>query len=79
MKFIVTMKDPDGPYDSVPDAVKAWLVASGLPAHEQKLLEESRREELDAFKGQWMEFGEYVSIEFDTDAGTATVLPAKRD
>lgn len=77
MKFVVTMKDPDGPIDSIDDAVKASLKATKLPVHEQDILREARAEELSTFTRQWLEYGEYVSLEFDTDAGTVTVLKAK--
>lgn len=32
------------------------------------------REEAKAFAGQWVEYGECVDVEFDTEDGTATVL-----
>lgn len=32
------------------------------------------RKELERFLDRWITYGEYVTIEFDTDAGTAKVV-----
>jgi hypothetical protein len=75
MKFHVTMKDPDGPYDSIrlaaTESVKAM---KGLSDEEKEDLAESRVLELQEFAGQWIKYGEYANIEFDTEKGTATLL-----
>lgn len=36
--------------------------------------DEGEREEAGAFAAQWVDYGEYVYIEFDTEAGTAAVV-----
>lgn len=75
MKFSVTFKDPDGPYDSIQDAAKAQVDAmTGIDEDEREGLLESRVGKLREFTGQWLKYGEYVTIEFDTEAGTATVV-----
>ena len=56
MKFTVTLKDPDGIYDSIDEAAK----------EEAKRIEET--------VGGFFEYGDYVHIEVDTDAGTAILV-----
>ena len=72
-KFRVTLKDPDGPADCIGDAARTSL-PEGLSAEEREAIIGIRREELSRFAGQWLEYGEYAQIEFDTEAGTATLL-----
>ena len=78
MKFIVTFKDPDGPSDSIDEAARKSIAAiEGLSEPEREALEEKRIEALREATAKWFKWGEYVDIEIDTEAGTATVLPAK--
>lgn len=81
MKFTVTFKDPDGPCNSIEEAGEqcARSVSGFDQMHEdeQQDLIESRREKIKKLCDRWFRYGEYVDIEIDTDAGTATVLPAK--
>ena len=78
MKFTVTMKDPDTLWDSVNDAAKMYAAGQeGLDEDEREAVAERRAEKLRDFASEWFTYGEYVSVEFDTDAGTATVLKAK--
>ena len=74
MKFTITFKDPDGVYDSLRDAVIGSM-EEGLSDEETNLLYEHRCEKLSDFIEDWVEFDEYITIEFDTGAGTATVVP----
>jgi hypothetical protein len=74
MKIRVTMKDPDGMYDCVQDAVTAEVTALGLPADEAEMVIEARAEKVRAAIKTWVEYGEYLTVEFDTDAMTATVV-----
>jgi len=62
MKFRVYMKDPDGIHDSIAEACDE---------------NEQTRECLFEFIKRWCMYGDYITIEFDTDAGTATVLEVK--
>jgi hypothetical protein len=73
VKFTVTMKDPDGLHTSLEDAVFGAM-PEGLPKEEQEMLMESRREKARKFAGKWLEYGEYVELEFDTEAGTCVVV-----
>ena len=72
-KFRVTLKDPDGPADCIGDAARTSL-PEGLSEDEREAIIDIRRAELQRFAGQWLEYGECARIEFDTDAGTATLL-----
>lgn len=76
MKFQVTLKDPDGFEDGIVDASKASVAAvGGLEPIEKGRLRDSRRNDLYEHLKKWVEHGEYITVEFDTVAGTATVVP----
>jgi hypothetical protein len=78
VKIKVTLKDPDTMQDAVRDAVTRDVKALGLSARESALLIEDRTEnESTEITHRWMEYGEYLSVEFDTEAGTATVVERK--
>jgi len=75
MKFRVTFKDPDGPYDCLTDAAKESVASiEGIDKDEREALANARREELKKLTDRWFEYGEYVTIEIDTEAKTATVV-----
>lgn len=76
MKFTITFKDPDGVYDSLRDAARQ-AVPEGLDDEEREDLIATRREKLTEAIEPWVQYDEYISIEFDTEAGTATVLRNK--
>lgn len=78
MKFRITLKDPDGFYEGIRDAAESSLKKEkGLSAEERESLIESRVEKIGESLKKWVEYGEYVDIEFDTDAMTATVCEEK--
>lgn len=78
MKFTVTLKDPDGFSESVKDAVDESVdELDGLDDEEKDALREVRSEKTWEKLEQFVEHQEYVTIEFDTDAGTATVVKRK--
>lgn len=75
MKFRVTMKDPDTLGDAIDDAVRAELkTVGGLTDNERETLLDDRRDAVKAVTAKWFEWGEYVTIEIDTDANSATVI-----
>lgn len=76
MKFKVTLKDPDGFYDGVAVAVRDSVNALPdlLDDEERKVVTERRTKATWKRLAKFVEYQEYVEIEFDTDAGTATVL-----
>lgn len=72
MKFQITLKDPDGIYDAVKAAVE-----SNKPANLGELENtwiDLKMDGLFTTLNRWFEYGEYVTIEIDTDLMTATVL-----
>lgn len=77
MKVRVTIKDPDVLDDSVLEAVEESANgASGLDADERRALVKRRATRIrDELVEKWVEYGEYYVIEFDTDEGTAVVIP----
>jgi hypothetical protein len=79
MKIKITLKDPDGVSNAIMDAVKEQLAAiSGLDERERDELADGRTEQIGEKLGRWITYGEYVSIEFDLDTMTATVLERGR-
>jgi hypothetical protein len=77
MKISVTLKDPDTFYEAVRDAVTEDVRALKLPADESKAMAEIRRTKAFQAIERWVDYGEYVTIDFDTEAGTATVREKK--
>jgi CRISPR/Cas system-associated protein Csm6 len=75
MKVVVSLKDPDGFADSVNETVKREVSKLGLDHDEAAAVEEKRLDKAWKALGKFVQYGEYVTIEFDTDAGTATVVP----
>lgn len=78
MKIRVTMKDPDAPLDAISEAVKNSLSGSGLSKSELEKVEQIRANQVGDALHKWIRHGEYLTVEFDTDAGTATVIEAQR-
>lgn len=75
MKFKVYMKDPDVLHDGIDEAIDAELKASGLPDDEQEALREIRHEKAADVASKWFEYGEYLTVEIDTDTETIRVVP----
>jgi hypothetical protein len=76
MKIGVTFKDPDGVYESIAQAMaeqERGLVAGGMADDEAEAAIEIRREKVGDALRRWVEYGEYLTVEFDLDAHTATV------
>lgn len=78
MKFTVQFKDPG----ALGDAIKAAAQMSaeridGLSEDEREAVEEKRAEAFRALCDKWFRYGEYVEIEIDTEAKTATVVPQR--
>lgn len=78
MKFKVTMKDPDTLHDAINDAVKAQIQEIGITDEDEiEALQEKRAEKVRELCNAWFEYGEYLTVEIDTEAKTATVCKAK--
>lgn len=77
MKFKVTMKDPDTLQDAISDAVADDLAKiEGLSDDDRKNLLDGRKAAAAEVAAKWFKYGEYVTVEIDTEAQTATVCAA---
>jgi hypothetical protein len=75
MKFQVTFHDPDALQDSLEEACRESVAdLLGLTPKEKDRLIESRVEKAFEDVEQWFDCQEYVTIEIDTDKGTAVVV-----
>ncbi len=72
MKIRITLKDPDGIYECITDAIKATR-PQGLSDSEWEDIAEERRSAISHSK--FIEYGDYVTVEIDTDTNTAIVVP----
>lgn len=70
----VNLKDPDGFSDSVDEVVRADVAKLGLEKDEADAVFKTRREKTWEALAKFVRYKEYVSIEFNTEAGTATVV-----
>jgi DNA-binding LacI/PurR family transcriptional regulator len=82
MKIRVTLKDPDTMQDAVEEQVKRQHKPDGITAGEWDIIRDERSARYkDAISTKWMEYGEYLVVEFeideDGDAIAATVLSNK--
>lgn len=76
VKIQVTMKDPDCLHDAIRDAVKEDVEkVTGIFERERENLIEDRIEEVGKACARWFQWGEYLTVEIDTDAQTAIVIP----
>ena len=76
MKLKLTLKYPDGVFEMIREAAESQVEEiAGLDDDEKEELIESRHDKISEQLLKWIKYGEYVRIEFDTEAGTATVLP----
>lgn len=76
MKVRVTLKDPDTMHDAVADAAAKLECPTGITANEWAGIRADRAAEaISIISDQWMPYGEYLVVEFDTEAMTATVRP----
>lgn len=71
MKFTVTLKDPDGVDNSLQEAVRGYCET--LPESIKTAVGDVRIEKLAQFIRPWVDCVEYVTLEFDTEAGTCEV------
>lgn len=75
MKFRVTMKDPDTLGDAVHDAVDSEVASmADLSQDEKESVAEKRSDEIYKACAKWFEYGEYLTVEIDTDAKTCVVV-----
>lgn len=77
MIFKVTMKDPDTLYDAINDALDEEL--QDMPQDEAEVVRDIRMEKAQDIASEWFEYGEYLTVEIDTDAKTIRVVPLGED
>ena len=74
MKLRVTMKDPDGVWESSNAVAEGLVAGMELDDDAREHMEEYFREKTRQELTKWFRYGEYVEIDIDLDAGTATVV-----
>lgn len=74
MKIRVTMKDPDTLYEATTEAVAEDVKKLSLSEDEAEAIEEKRRNAVNDLASKWFEYGEYLTVEIDTDAKTCVVV-----
>lgn len=78
MKIKINMKNPDCVYDAIREAAEESAAkVNGISAREKVELTDARERELSKLLSKWITYGEYIEVEFDTDAGTARVCEAR--
>lgn len=75
MKFKVQMKDPDVLGDAINEAVSESVATLSNDAEEREAVAEVRRDAIQTLCHKWFEYGEYLTVEIDTEAGTCVVVP----
>lgn len=75
MKIRVSFKDPDTLDDSIKRAVDdSMKEIIGMPADEFEAIRETRLEREKERCAKWFKWGEYLTVDVDTEAGTCTVV-----
>lgn len=77
MKFTLTFKSPDAldqVLNSCPKCEEHPLYVEDC----SDCANEDIREDIREAAGKFVEYGEYITVEFDTNTGTAKVLPLNR-
>ena len=74
MRFSVTLKDPDSLDDAIDSAVWAELAKiDGLDDEDRELLRDRRHKDAREVADLWFSYGEYLTVEIDTDERTVSV------
>lgn len=75
MIFRVTMKDPDSLYDGIEEALDLpENRPTGIDDGEWKEVKERRKEKYSDIASQWFTYGEYLTVEIDTDKRSIEVI-----
>ncbi len=79
-KIVVTLKDPDTMHDAVDDTMKREPIPDGIYPDEWDSIREARADRIkSAITHAWMEYGEYLCVEFEIDDnGEAVAAVVKR-
>jgi hypothetical protein len=73
MIFRVYMKDPDVLHDGIDDALNEEL--SDMSEDEAEVIRVIRHEKAADIASTWFEYGEYLTVEIDTENQTIRVVP----
>ncbi|MEK6879049.1 MAG: hypothetical protein AABY22_05545 [Nanoarchaeota archaeon] len=76
MKFRVTLKEPDSFHDAIKFAAEKEFKSS-FSGDEKEASADEIKEEIKTFLEKWVRYSEYITVEFDTELGTATVCEIK--
>jgi hypothetical protein len=71
MKVTLTFKSPDALEYGIRDAVEGEVARLGEDRYDDLV------DEAEAACAKWVKYGEYVTIEIDTETGEARMLPVK--
>lgn len=74
MKVQITFKDPDALQDCINDAVQD-LEVEGITESELEAVREKRGEKIKDLCQRWFKWGEYLTVEIDTETETIAVVP----
>lgn len=77
MKMRLTFKDPDvlpEALDEITYKLKKKLIETGLTDVGAGAESEERTKKMEELTAQYMEYGEYIIVEFDDEAGTVRVV-----
>lgn len=75
MRFKITFKDPDTLHDCIRDELENMEKPSNLTDDEFEAVLDVRKKEMEEAAAKWFKWSEYVTVEIDTEAGTAKVVP----
>lgn len=75
MKIQITFKDPDAVSNAIQDHVAHDVRSLLLDRNDALMVEAIRTEKANEALTPWIRGGEYLEVEFDTEAKTATVIP----
>ena len=75
MKLRITMKDPDTLDDAIREAAENSVEPLGLSPEEAEAVVDTRIAQAQKVCRRWFEYGEYLRVDVDTEAGTAIVVP----
>lgn len=71
-KFRVTLKDPDTLYDAISEQLDKEL--EKMDEDEAEAVRDIRQEKYGEIASKWFRYGEYLTVEIDTEANTCVVI-----
>jgi len=80
MKFKITLKDPDALYDAIRESVDEDINSDEIfgggmvPPAAIEIIKDEKIKEAEKACQEWFKWGEYITVEVDTEKKTCTVL-----